>query len=131
MSYVGNVIKETISNHFFRKVLYTGEKSQLVVMEIPAGGDIGEEVHERVEQWLFFENGNGRAIVGGREFAVTEGDVVIVTPGERHNFINAGSGPLKIYTVYVPANHIDGTIHKTKEDAEVDVADEKFGESVR
>jgi mannose-6-phosphate isomerase-like protein (cupin superfamily) len=131
MTYVSNVIEATKENHFFRKVIYTGQKSQLVVMEIPVGGDIGEETHEHVEQWLFFEAGSGRAVVDGKEFVVGPGDVVIVTPGARHNFINSGNVPLKIYTVYVPPNHIERTIHETKEDAERDIADEEFGKRVR
>lgn len=130
MSYIGHIHDETERNHFFRKVLFTGAKSQLVVMEIPVGGDIGEETHEHVEQWLFFQSGNGKAIVGGKEFEIGAGDVFIVTPNTRHNFINVGETPLKIYTVYVPANHIDGRVHKTKAGAEADTEDEAFGEKL-
>ncbi len=130
MSYAGNVIKETEENHFFRKVVYTGEKSQLVVMEIPVGGDVGEEIHEHVEQWLFFEAGTGKAVVGEREWSVGKGDVVIVAAETRHNFFNVGSEPLKIYTIYVPANHIDARIHNTKADAKRDAQDKAFGECV-
>ncbi len=130
MSYVGNVLKATDENSFFRKVIFTGAKSQLVVMDIKPGEDIGEEVHEHVEQWLFIHSGHMKAMVGGREFEVTAGDVVIVAPNTRHNFTNVGKESVKIYTVYVPANHIDGRVHKTKADAIADTEDETFGERV-
>jgi len=130
MSYRGNIIKETQANNFFRKVIYTGEKSQLVVMEIPVGGDVGEEVHERVEQWLFFHSGKGKALVGEKEFEVSSGDVIIVSPNTRHNFTNIGDTPLKIYTIYTPPNHIDGRVHTTKEEAEKDTEDEEFGHNI-
>ncbi len=131
MSYKTNIISETESNTNFRKVLFTGSKSQLVVMEIPAGGEIGEEVHEHVEQTLFFLSGAGRAVINGEEKPIGSGDVVVVTPGTRHNFINTGDEPLKVYTVYAPPNHIDGRVHKTKADADADQEDEDFGEGVR
>ena len=127
MSYKGNIIDEMDSNNNFRKVIFTGEKSQLVVMEIPPGGEIGEETHEHVEQTLFFLRGEAKAFLNGEEKDIKEGDVVVVTPGTKHNFINTGREPLKVYTVYAPPNHIDGTIHKTKADANLDKADENFG----
>jgi mannose-6-phosphate isomerase-like protein (cupin superfamily) len=129
MSYHTNIIRETKDNDNFRKVLFTGKKSQLVVMDIPPGGEIGEEVHENVEQILFFHSGNATAILEDKEYSVKSGDVVVVTPGTRHNFKNSGEDHLKVFTVYSPANHIDGTIHKTKEDADKDLADEEFGHS--
>lgn len=131
MSYAGNILKITDENEFFRTVVYTGAKSQLVVMDIKPGEDIGEETHEHVEQWLFFKSGEGRAMVGGREFEIGAGDVVIVAPNTRHNVTNIGTTPLKIYTIYVPANHLDGRVHKTKADAINDREDEEFGENVR
>ena len=131
MPYQINIVRETESNTNFRKVLFTGPRSQLVVMEIPAGGEIGEETHEHVEQTLFFLSGTGRAVINGEEKPIGPGDVAVVTPGTRHNFINAGDEPLKVYTVYAPPNHIDGRVHKTKADADADQEDESFGEAVR
>lgn len=131
MSYKTNIADETRNNNNFRKVLFTGVKSQLVVMEIPAGGEVGEEKHVHVEQTLFFLSGTGKAVLDGEEKTIGPGDVVVVTPGTRHNFISTGSEPLKIYTIYAPPNHIDGRVHKTKADADADVEDEAFGESVK
>ena len=131
MPYQINIVRETESNTNFRKVLFTGPKSQLVVMEIPAGGEIGEEIHKYVEQTLFFLSGAGGAVINGEEKPIGPGDVVVVTPGTRHNFINTGKEPWKIYTVYAPPNHIDGRVHKTKVDADADQEDESFGETVR
>lgn len=131
MSYTGNILKETAENTFFRKVLYTGAKSQLVVMDIKPGEDIGEEMHAHVDQTLFNLNGSGKAILDGVESAFNADDVVLVHAGTKHNFINTGSDSLKIYTLYAPANHIDGRIHKTKADAVADVEDEAFGETVQ
>lgn len=129
MSYHANIIQEANDNSNFRKVLFTGSKSQLVVMEIPVGGEIGEETHEHVEQNLFFLSGSGEAILNGDEYTIRAGDVCVVTPGTTHNFINSGTEPMKIYTVYAPPNHIDGRIHASKADADADTADEEFGHS--
>lgn len=131
MSYSTNIIKDTTDNTNFRHVLFTGEKTQLVVMDIPPGGEVGEEIHEHVEQILFFLSGSGEAVLEGMKQNVGMGDVVVVTPGTKHNFINTGNESLKIYTVYAPPNHIDGRIHLTKADADADVEDEAFGEKVR
>ncbi|MHB1118066.1 MAG: cupin domain-containing protein [Minisyncoccota bacterium] len=130
MPYIKNIIKETQENVNFRKVLFTGERSQLVVMDIPTGGEVGKEQHMNVEQTLFFLSGTGKAILNGEETVVGAGDVVVVTPGTEHNFLNTGIDPLKIYTLYAPANHIDGRIHGTKADADADDEDEAFGHAV-
>ena len=130
MSYQTNILEEARNNSFFRKVLFTGGKTQLVVMHLNPGDEIGEEVHEHVEQVLFNLSGKGKVILDGVESEFNAGDVVVVTPGVRHNFVNNGSGPLKIYTIYSPANHIDGRIHKTKLEADSDSEDEAFGHSV-
>ncbi|HAT68466.1 MAG: hypothetical protein A2481_01395 [Candidatus Yonathbacteria bacterium RIFOXYC2_FULL_47_9] len=127
MPYIKNIIKETEENTNFRKVVFTGGRSQLVVMDIPAGGEIGREQHEHVEQTLFFLSGTGKAILNGVEADISAGDVVVVTPGTEHNFINTGNEPLKVYTIYAPANHIDARIHVTKADADADDEDEAFG----
>ncbi|MEK7148648.1 MAG: cupin domain-containing protein [Patescibacteria group bacterium] len=131
MSYIGNIHKDTAENTNFRKVLFTGSRSQLVVMDIPAGGEIGEETHHNVEQTLFFLSGTGKAILNGKESAIGEGDVVVVPPGTKHNFKNTGNSSLKVYTVYAPPNHIDGRMHATKADADKDDEDEAYGESVK
>jgi mannose-6-phosphate isomerase-like protein (cupin superfamily) len=112
-------------------VLFTGEKSQLVVMHIPAGGEVGMEVHAHVEQSLFIHTGEGVAILDGEETPVKAGDVVTVTPGTNHNIENRSDADLKIFTIYAPPNHIDGRIHKTKADADADTEDEAFGEAVK
>ncbi|MCE9643998.1 cupin domain-containing protein [Candidatus Parcubacteria bacterium] len=130
MSYHANAIKIAEENENFRRVISTGEKSQLVVMSVPPGGDVGEETHEHVEQTLLFVSGSGKAKLNDDSYEVSAGDVVRVTPGVRHNFINTGTEPLKIFTVYAPPNHIDGRVHATKEDAEKDVEDEEFGHQV-
>jgi mannose-6-phosphate isomerase-like protein (cupin superfamily) len=130
MSCIKHIVEETKANTNFRKVLFTGAKSQLVVMDIPVGGEIGEETHEHVEQTLFFLSGSAKAILNDQETAIASGDVVVVTPGTKHNIINTGDVSLKLYTVYAPPNHIDGRIHKTKADADKDKADEAVGHEV-
>ncbi len=130
MSYQTNVDQAALDNDFFRRVLFTGKKTQLVLMEIPVGGEIGTETHANVEQILFFRSGRGQAVLDGEVTLIEPGDVVVVTPGTKHNFRNTGDEALKLYTVYSPPNHIDGRVHRTKKDADVDVDDEKFGEMV-
>lgn len=131
MPYFTHLLDQTIANTNFRTVLFTGAKSQLVLMSIPPGGEIGAETHKHVEQTLFFVSGKGEAILDGATQAFSAGDVVVVTPGVLHNFRNTGSEPLKLYTVYAPPNHIDGRVHATKADADADTADEAFGEAVK
>lgn len=129
MSYHTNILKETKENTYFRKVLFTGKNSQLVIMSIPPGGEVGAEVHKYTEQTLFFLSGTGEGEFDGKKFPIGPGDVAVVVPGTEHNFTNTGKEDLKIYTVYAPANHIDGRIHKTKADADADTADEAIGEN--
>jgi len=106
--------------------LFTGTKSQLVVMSIPPGGEVGQETHLNVEQVFFFQSGTGEASLDGKTTAIGPGDVVVVTPGTDHNFRNTGTVPVKIFTIYAPPNHIDGRIHKTLEDANADTVDSAF-----
>jgi mannose-6-phosphate isomerase-like protein (cupin superfamily) len=101
----------------FRRVLWTGEHSQLVIMTIPPDGEIGEEIHE-VDQILTFVSGVGEALVSGEKRNVAAGDLVVVPAGRKHNFVNTGPNPLVLYTVYAPAEHADGAIHRTKEEAD-------------
>ncbi|KAK4151403.1 RmlC-like cupin [Chaetomidium leptoderma] len=101
----------------FRRVLWTGLYSQLVLMTVPVGGDIGEEIHT-VDQILTFTSGTGLAQVGGRDQDVKAGDMVIVPAGTRHQFLNKGPTPLILYTVYSPAEHKATTLHETKEEGD-------------
>ena len=102
----------------FRRVLFTGEHTQLVIMTIPPGGEIGEEVHEETDQILTFVSGTGKAIVSGAEKNVAQGDLVVVPAGLKHNFVNTGPNPLILYTVYGPPEHAEGAVHATKEEAD-------------
>lgn len=102
----------------FRRVLWTGEHTQLVIMTIPPDGEIGEEVHEENDQILSFVSGVGRAVVSGKEKKVKAGDVVVVPAGLTHNFLNTGPNPLVLYTTYGPPDHADGVVHATKDEAD-------------
>jgi mannose-6-phosphate isomerase-like protein (cupin superfamily) len=128
MSYHTNIVKDTEANENFRRVMFTGLNSQLVIMSIPPGGEVGAETHKYTEQTLFFLSGTGQGELNGEKFPIGPGDVVVVVPGTEHNFINTGEQPLKIYTVYAPPNHIDGRVQATKADADADTADEAVGE---
>ena len=125
--YAQNIEKETLENDNFRKVIFTGEKSQLVLMSIEVGGEIGKEVHPKVDQFFRIESGKGRALLGGEEVEVGDDFAIVVPAGMEHNIINTGDTPLKLYTIYSPANHIDGRVHKTKAEADLDTEDEAFG----
>ncbi len=115
---------ETISNTNFRKVLFTGAHSQLVLMTLQPSEDIGMEAHGNVDQFFRFEAGEGKAILNGEEIMFKANDVVIVPAGTNHNIINTSDvNPLKLYTIYSPANHPDGTVHATKAEAMADEAD--------
>lgn len=100
-------------------------------MSIPPGGDIGTEVHAHVEQTLVIVSGTGESVVDGVKQPMLVGDVLVVTPGANHNIVNAGQVPLKLYTVYTPANHLDNRVHQTKAEADADTEDEAFGETVQ
>jgi len=122
--YVVNIEQETVNNENFRKVLFTAPHSQLVVMSLKVGEDIGEEVHE-VDQFLRIEEGEGKTILDGVETAIAQGFAVVVPAGVKHNIINTSPDKeMKIYTVYSPAQHRDGTVHVTKEEAEKDENDQ-------
>lgn len=118
-----NLEKITKENNNFRKVLFTGKQSQLVVMSIAPGEEIGEETHPNTDQILFLVEGEGQAILEGESSDFKKKDVVFVPAGIKHNFVNTGDEALKLYTVYSPPEHKDGTIHKTKADAEMDEED--------
>ena len=112
------VVKMARDNDEFRKVIWTGEQCQLVLMAIPEGGEIGGEVHEGHDQLLYFVAGKGVAKIGDKEMPVADGDVSIVPSGTFHNFRNTGSGMLKLFTTYSPPEHEPGTEHATKAEAE-------------
>jgi len=107
-------------NEEFRKVLWTGDKTQLVLMAIPEDGEIGGEVHEGHDQLLYFVAGSGLAKIGEVETKITDGDVSIVPSGTFHNFRNTGSGMLKLFTTYSPPEHAPGTEHATMTEADAD-----------
>ena len=122
MPFNEDIVKRAKANSYFREVLATGPHSQVVVMSIPPGGDIGEEVHDDVDQTLVFVGGEGQAILDGEKSAVAVDRLVQVPAGMRHNFVNTGKVDLRLYTIYAPPEHKPGTIHKTK--AEADAAHE-------
>lgn len=116
--FVGNIEKRALSNTNFRQVLFTGKHSQLVVMSLQLGEEIGSEVHPGVDQFFRFEAGEGKVVINGEEHPVKDGDAVVVPAGTEHNVINTSTDKeLKLYTIYSPPNHPDGTIHKMKAEA--------------
>ena len=121
--YRGDLFGQVNANGDFRRVLATTEHTQLVAMTIPAGGEIGEEVHDGIDQVLIALDGTGTSILDGAKSPFTAGDVVVVPQGVRHNFVNDGDRPLRIATVYGPPDHRPGTVHHTKADADRDEAD--------
>ena len=123
--YVANIEQLSLENGFFRKVLYTDQNVQLVVMALKAGEDIGEEIHQ-LDQFIRVEAGVGRSVLDGAEHAIADGSAIIIPKGTRHNIINTGTNSMKLYTLYAPPNHIDGTIHKTKADAMADEDHDHF-----
>ncbi|MGD0574311.1 MAG: cupin domain-containing protein [Anaerolineales bacterium] len=118
--YAGSIEKETLKNKFFRRVLFTGKHAQLVVMCLQGGEDIGNEVHPDVDQFFRIETGEAKFVFNGKEeHVVGEGGAVIVPAGTYHNVINTSKTKLlQLYTVYSPPNHPDGTVHRTKAEAE-------------
>jgi mannose-6-phosphate isomerase-like protein (cupin superfamily) len=118
IGYVGKIEELTLQNTNFRQVLYTGKHAQLVVMCLQVGEDIGSEVHETVDQFFRIESGSAKVVMNGEEAFVGDGDAFIVPAGTTHNVVNVGQSPLKLYTIYSPPNHPEGTIHATKADAQ-------------
>ena len=117
--FVGSIEKAALKNKTFRTVLYTARNCQLVVMSLKRGEDIGEEVHH-LDQFLRVEKGEGTTVLDGVKHRIKPGFAVLVPAGTRHNIINGPSGSMKLYTLYAPPNHRDGTVHATKADAEAD-----------
>lgn len=121
--YTADVQRLANSNTDFRRVLATAEHSQLVLMSVPAGGEIGRETHADTDQILAFTEGSGHAVFGDERRPVSAGVVVLVPAGTEHNFIADCGEALKLFTIYAPPHHRPGTVHKTKADAERDTAD--------
>lgn len=116
-----NIEKETLENENFRKVLYTGKHSQLVLMCLEPKEEIGVEIHTDNDQFFRFEKGQGKCLIDGNEYTVTDGTAIIVPKGAEHNIINTSdTEKLKLYTIYSPAHHKDGVVRKTKKEAEID-----------
>ena len=113
-----DVIRLARENDDFRREIATADRSQVVVMTVPPGGEIGEEVHEGIDQLLLFVEGAAEAIVGDERRRVGPDELVLVPGGTRHNFVNIGEFPLRLVTVYTPPEHPPGTVHRTKEEAD-------------
>jgi len=122
--FVDNIESLTERSDNFRKVLYTGKNLQLVIMTLKPGEDIGEEIHAEHDQFFRIEEGDGKVIIDGVENNIDDDTVVIVPAGAKHNVINTGQEPLRLYTLYSPPEHRDGVVHATKVEAEND--DEHF-----
>jgi mannose-6-phosphate isomerase-like protein (cupin superfamily) len=116
-----DIVAAARANEAFRREILTGEHEQVVVMTIPPGGEIGEEVHPDTDQVLAFVDGSGEAILDGQRSAIGPNDLVFVRAGTRHNFVNTGDAPLRLITVYAPPEHEPGTVHQSK--AEADAAE--------
>ena len=124
--YVDDIAVVTIANQDFRRVLYTGDNLQLVLMTLPPGCDIGEEVHPDRDQFFRIEEGSGVVRIDGVDNKVEDDFAVIVPAGARHNVINTGNEPLRLYTIYGPPEHKDGVVQSTKEEAEARHHDEEW-----
>lgn len=117
--FVTNIEEASLRNEFFREVLYTDNRMQLVVMSLKPGEDIGMETHVDVDQFIRVESGEGKAILNGIEHPLTDGSVIVVPQGVEHDVVNTSlEHPMKLYTLYAPPHHKDKTIHKTKAEAE-------------
>ena len=122
-----NIEEATLENNNFRKVLYTAKHSQLVLMSLLPNEEIGMEVHKDNDQFFRFEQGQGKCIIDGNEYQVTDGSAIIVPAGAEHNVINTSeTEELKLYTIYSPAHHRDGVVRMTKEQAEAKENEEEF-----
>ena len=119
--FVKNIEQLTLTNEYFRQVVYTAKNTQLTVMHLQPSEDIGHEVHD-VDQFLRIEKGTGRVILNDVESKLSDGSVIIVPAGIKHNIINdSATEPMKLYTLYCPPHHRDGVVHKTKQEAMVDL----------
>jgi mannose-6-phosphate isomerase-like protein (cupin superfamily) len=124
--FVTDIENDTVTNKNFRKVLYTGEHSQLVLMSLKPKEDIGEEVHD-VDQFFRIDEGSGKVIINGKEQKISDGFAIVIPAGAKHNVVNDGKKDLKLYSLYSPPHHKDKVIHRTKEDALKDKTDKFEG----
>jgi len=116
--YVGNILEDTKKNENFRKVVNTAPNSQLVVMTLQPREDIGAEVHDEHDQFIRIEEGNGKAVIDGKEYEIKDDWAIVIPAGAEHNVINTSKDKvMKLYTIYSPPEHAEGTIHMTKEEA--------------
>lgn len=115
-----DIEKATLENIDFRRVLYTGKHSQLVLMSLKQGEEIGLETHTENDQFFRFEQGTGKVIIDDNEYSVSNGSAITIPSGAKHNIINIGNDELKMYTIYSPAHHKDGVVRTTKEEATKD-----------
>lgn len=122
--FIGDIEDRTESNEDFRQVIYTGPHIQLVLMSLAPDGEIGEEIHEGTDQFFRVEEGLGEVTIDGQVTRIESGMAIVVPSGARHNIRNTGAGSLKLYTLYAPPHHEDGTVHHTR--AEADRATEHF-----
>lgn len=127
--FCNNIEEMTLKNENFREVVYTAPHCQIVLMSIKVDEEIGIETHSNNDQFFRIEAGVGKAVIEGKEYELKDGTALVVPAGTEHNIINVGDVPLKFYTIYAPAHHIDGRIHITKADAIADTEDEDFGNS--
>jgi mannose-6-phosphate isomerase-like protein (cupin superfamily) len=116
--WIGDIERETLDNDTFRTVVFTGEILQLTVMSIEPGSEIGEETHEGHDQFIRIESGSARVVLGDETHEAGEDWAIVVPSGVRHNVINTGSEPLRLYSLYAPPEHAPGTVHRTKADAD-------------
>lgn len=124
MSYQANIERAARENQDFRRVLHTTKHTQLVLMAVQPGDDIGLEVHDVEDQVLVFVSGQGKSYLEGKEAPLGAGTVTVVPAGTEHNIVNTGNEPLRLYTIYSPPHHAPGTVHATKADAERAEAEE-------
>lgn len=122
--YIDDIEDRTEDNRDFRRVVYTGQHLQLVLMSIPVDGEIGEETHDDGDQFFRVEEGEGEVMIDGRTTRIEGGSAIVVPAGARHNIVNKGAEPLKLYTLYGPPHHAEGTVQRTK--AEADASKEHF-----
>ena len=126
--FIDDIEKLTVENDLYRKVLYTGKHMQLVLMTLQPGEEIGSEVHEGHDQFFRIEEGEGEVVIDGKSTKIEDDDAIIVPAGARHNVINTGSEPLRLYTLYGPPEHRDGVLHPTKADEKEEHFDGKTTE---